>query len=314
MKQKTNNTMQTKFRNLIEFMQVFSNDYICREYFEKQRWNGKPVCPHCQNDKNNYTLGKEGQYKCSNKECYKKFTVTVGTVFEGRKAPLHKWFAAMYLIVAHKKGISSLQLSSDIGVTQKTAWFMLMRIREMLTEKNPQALNNLVESDESFFGGKESNKHSNKKTKGTQGGSGKAVVLGLLERGGDIKVTPIENREGTTLLPIIAEQVTKGATIATDELRAYSQLSKDYTHITVNHSANEYVSGMAHVNGVEGFWSLMKRGINGIQHSVSKKHLHRYCDEYAYRYNNRNIADTERFVTAMLHTEGRLTYKQLIRK
>ena len=304
--------MQTKFSNLIEFMQVFSNDYICREYFEKQRWNGKPVCPHCGNDKNIYKLGKAGQYKCS--ECYKKFTVTVGTVFEGGKAPLQKWFCAMYLITAHSKGISSLQLGKDIGVTQKTAWFMLHRIREMLTEKNPQALNNIVESDESFFGGKEKNKHAHKKTEGTQGGSGKAVVLGLLERGGNIKTTQIENREGETLLPIIAEQVTPGATIATDELRGYSQLSKNYTHLTVNHSMGEYVNGLAHTNGVEGFWSLMKRGINGIQHSVSKKHLHRYCDEYAYRYNSRKIADAERFVNAMQHTEGRLTYANLIAK
>src|ERR1039457_3325996 len=124
--------MKTKFSNLIEFMQVFSNDYICREYFEKQRWNGKPVCPHCGNNKNIYKLGKEGQYKCSNKECYKKFTVTVGTVFESGKAPLVKWFAAMYLVSAHTKGISSLQLGRDLGVTQKTAWFMLHRIRQML--------------------------------------------------------------------------------------------------------------------------------------------------------------------------------------
>ena len=306
--------MKTKFSNLIEFMQVFSNDYICREYFEKQRWNGKPVCPHCGNNKNIYKLGKEGQYKCSNKECYKKFTVTVGTVFESGKAPLVKWFAAMYLVSAHTKGISSLQLGRDLGVTQKTAWFMLHRIRQMLTEKNPTALNNLVESDESFFGGKEKNKHSNKKTKGTQGGSGKAVVLGLLERGGNIKVTQIENREGATLLPIIAEQVTKGATIATDELTAYNKLSDDYTHITVNHSANQYVSGLAHVNRVEGFWSLMKRGINGIQHSVSKKHLHRYCDEYSYRYNTRNVADAERFINTLSLSAGRLTYKQLIQK
>ena len=306
--------MQTKFRNLIEFMQVFSNDYICREYFEKQRWGGNPVCPHCGNNKNTTKLKKEGQYKCNNKECYKRFTVTVGTVFQSGKAPLVKWFAAMYLVSAHKKGISSLQLASDIGVTQKTAWFMLHRIREMLSEKNPTALNGMVESDESFFGGKEKNKHSNKKTKGTQGGSGKAIVMGLLERGGNIKTTQIENRESETLLPIIAEQVTKGSTIATDELRAYGKLSEDYTHITVNHSANEYVSGMAHVNGVEGFWSLMKRGINGIQHSVSVKHLHRYCDEYAYRYNTRKIADTERFVTTILQSEGRLTYANLIAK
>jgi transposase-like protein len=304
--------MQTKFKNLIEFMQVFSNDYICRELFERHRWHGKPVCPHCKNDKNNYKLGKAGQYKCSNRECYKKFTVTVGTVFESGKIPLVKWFAAMYLIENHKKGISSLQLSRDIGVTPKTAWFLLHRIRKMLKEKNPKALNNIVESDESFWGGKEANKHSNKKTKGTQGGSGKIVVLGLLERGGSIKVQPIENRESETLLPIIAQQVTKGATIATDELRAYSQLSKDYTHIKVTHSANEYVNGMAHVNGVEGFWSLLKRGINGIQHSVSKKHLHRYCDEYVYRYNSRNVQDADRFTNTLAHTEGRLTYKQLI--
>ena len=304
--------MKTKFKNLIEFVQVFSNDNICREYFEKQRWNGKPVCPHCKNDKNIYTLGKVGQYKCSNKECYKKFTVTVGTVFESKKGSLVKWFAAMYLVTAHKKGISSVQLSKDIGVTQKTAWFMLMRIREMLQEQNPQALTGVVEIDESFFGGKEKNKHAHKKTEGTQGGAGKAIVIGLLERGGNINVHPIENREGATLMPIIDEQVQAGATIATDELKAYAHLSKNYTHLKVNHSANEYVNGMAHVNGVEGFWSLMKRGINGIQHSISNKHLHRYCDEYSYRYNSRTSLDTSRFTNTLAHAEGRLTYKKLI--
>src|ERR1019366_1458231 len=183
-------------------------------------------------------------------------------------------------------------------------------------EKAPQVLSNIVEADETYYGGAEKNKHKDKKTKGTQGRNAetKTPIFGLVERQGKVIVAPVSDVKGNTLKGIINTTVMPNATIVTDEWGSYNGLSVNFKHLRVEHGKGEYVNGIAHTNTLEGFWSLLKRGINGIQHSVSKKHLHRYCDEYSYRYNNRKTIAVERFVTSLENLECRLTYQQLIQK
>lgn len=300
-----------KYKNLIEVTKHFSDEKVCKEHLEKLRWNGKVTCPHCNHGKV-YTTS--AGYKCANPECYKKFTVTVGTFFENTKIPLSKWFVAIYIATSHKKGIASLQLARDISVTQKTAWFMLQRIREMLKQNAPEMLEGIVEVDETFIGGKNKNRNENKKIKGSQGRSvkDKTPVLGLFQRNGMITSKPIKNTNSETIQPIINETVKKGSQLVTDEWLGYTGLDKNYEHNIINHSAKQYVNGIFHTNTVEGFWSLLKRGIIGIYHQVSEKHLNKYCGEFSFRYNTRGMREHERFDHSISQCNGRLKYKVLI--
>jgi transposase-like protein len=304
-----------KFENIIQLTNHFSDETICRKHLESIRWeDGKPVCPFCGCEKI-YSIENGKRYKCANNECHKKFSATVGTIFENTKIPLRIWFIAIYFACNHKKGISSLQLSRDLGITQKTAWFVLQRIREMLKEKAPQMLKNEVEVDESYFGGKEKNKHQSKKINGTQGRSSKTKipVLGLVERNGNVIAKPVINTKGETIQPIMRNTVQFGSVLFTDEWHGYKGLERLYEHKFVNHSEGEYVKGNVHTNTVEGFWSLFKRGIVGIYHSVSPKHLERYCDEFSFRYNTRLETQQSRFNDAIgKSNNNRLKYKDLI--
>jgi len=308
--------MLQNFRNLKEVLQKFTDDAVCRHWLESQRWDGVPVCAHCGHQ-GAYKLGDGKTYKCSSKECHKKFTVTKGTVFENTNIPLNTWFAAVYLATAHKKGISSLQLSRDLGITQKTAWFMLHRIRKAFTVNAPEMLENLVEMDETYIGGKAANK-TNKQRKKLKEGTGyinKTPVFGILERNGNVIVQPVTEAKGETLMPIITQRVSADAICVTDGFGGYKDLKNSFkAHEIINHAQNEYSRGIYHTNTIEGFWSLLKRGIYGIYHQVSPKHLHRYCDEFAYRYNSRKLPDNERFSLSLKHIDGRLTYKKLIGK
>ena len=264
--------MEREFKNLIELQKYFSNEDACWDYLESLRWNGETACPHCGSVKY-YKFKNSRTYKC--KDCKKKFNAKTGSIFENTKIPLSKWFVSIYLATSHKKGISSLQLSKDIGVTQKTAWFILHRIREMLKSKAPYMLNSTVEIDETYVGGKERNKHISIRKRHT-GYVNKTMVFAILERKGNVWTTMVKGVSGKELKPIIRERVDTSTKIITDGFGAYAGLEKDYSHEIVNHETNEYVRGDIHTNTIEGFFSQLKRGIYGIYHSVSPKHLHRY--------------------------------------
>lgn len=315
-----------EFKNLKELFDTFSDENVCRKYLAFQRWKNKPVCPYCGHSDKIYQIEKiEGtehykRFKCSTKECGKKFSVTVGTIFEDTKIPLSKWFGALYLLTAHKKGISSSQLHRDLSVTQKTAWFMLQRIREMLKESAPELLKNTVEMDETYIGGKEKNKHADKKGKPDKRRLGrstdtKSVVFGIVERDGKVYAKKIHAPKIKYMYPIIEKVVAPGTTVVTDDWPAYMRLDLKYAHYVINHSKGKYAHGMIHTNTIEGFWSLLKRGILGIYHSVTFKHLDAYCSEFAYRYNTKKISDPLRFQLALSRAEGkRLKYADLTHK
>ncbi len=309
----------TNFKSFSQMLEVLNTETVCREFLENLLWNGTPVCPHCGSEnKAHYTLKVKGEFKGLRKckDCKERFTVTVGTMFEGSHIPLRKWFIAIYIFSSHKKGISSLQLHRDLGVTQKTAWFMLGRLRNSFKVKSKVKFTEPTQADETFIGGKNKNRHANKKVEESQGRSckDKTPVFGLLSEG-QVNTVVVANTKGTTLKPIIEAMVEKGAIMVTDEWGAYNGLAQDYQHEVLKHNDGEFVNANNfHTNSVEGFWSLLKRGIFGIYHSASPKHLNKYCDEFSYRYNTRNISDGSRFNLSLANAEEKLTYKQLIKK
>lgn len=303
-----------KFKTLLDLFAYFKDDQICREYLAQIRWNGNVRCPYedCLHDKCcTYSDGK--RYKCA--KCERQFTVKVGTIFHDSKISLQKWYAAIYLITSHKKGISSHQLAKDIGVTQKTAWFVLHRVRFTLGIKGDvEKLKGKIEADETFIGGEEKNKHKSKRTEGTQGRSikTKSAVAGVLERGGQVRAKKIDGTRGYYLKPFVIKNVEFGSELHTDEHLGYKGLAQVFKHQHVQHSAGEYVVGDCHTNGLEGFWSLLKRGLMGIYHSVSAKHLQQYLDEFVFRYNTRNMNESNRFDAMLNQMAVRLTYQSLI--
>jgi transposase-like protein len=304
----------------MEFKNIkFSSDEICVAYLENKRWGGKPVCPYCKHDKKVYRIEAGKRFKCGNPECYKKFSVTVGTIFENSKIGLRTWFAAIYLCTAHKKGISSLQLHRDLGVTQKTAWFMLQRIREMLKDA-PAMMRDTVEIDETYVGGLEKNKHASKRKKEVKSRVGrrrdiKTPVLGIVQRNGNVYAKKLIGTGHFSILPVIEKMVEKGSVIMTDNWSTYQRLGVNYEHYIIDHSKGHYAHGSIHTNTIEGFFSLLKRGIIGIYHSVSYKHLNFYCSEFCFRYNTRKLTDPQRFHVSITKVEGkRLKYKEVTYK
>ena len=299
------------FKSIIEFSQYFNTDEKCRQYLEEQRWENEPACPHCGSTNVKRFSTDHKTFKCKEKECRKKFTVTVGTIYENTKIPLTKWFLATYILSVHSKGISSVQLANWLNITVKSAWFLNHRIREMLTDKAPELLNDIVEVDETYIGGKISNKHASKR-KELKRNDNKSMVVGALQRGGKVKTKVVPHADIENVQKTINEFVEPNSTMVTDESHAYKKVSQNYKHETVNHRDKEYVRGNIHTNGIEGYWSLLKRQIVGIHHFVSPKHLQRYCNESSYRYNTRDLSQDKRFADVLTKCDGRLKYNDLI--
>lgn len=302
------------FKSILELINYFDTEAKCVEYLAFQRWGDNPTCPHCSHDKVYELKGKNKRFKCAS--CRKQFSVRVGTIFEDSKISLKKWFTAIWLVTSHKKGISSLQLHRDINVTQKTAWFMLQRIRYALSYDFTDSLEGEVEADETYVGGKNKNRHNCKKIPQSQGRSSKdkTPVLGMVQRNGVLTAKTVEDVKAETLTREIINNVKESATIFTDEWLGYTSLKRIYDHSIVKHNKGEYVNGRIHTNTIEGFWSLLKRGIVGIYHFTSKKHLQKYVDEFVFRYNTRDFSESTRFDFYLNNCEGRLTYTQLLGK
>lgn len=307
------------FNNLHELITEMPDDKRCREYLAAIRWEGKTVCPYCQHDKC-YNIEGGKRYKCASKTCYKKFSVTVGTIFEASNIPLNKWFMAVYLCTAHKKGISSYQLGRDIGVSQKTGWFMLHRIREMMKEKEVIVLGkkDIVEIDETWVGGKIGNKSN--KVRNSMSNSEKkdyhntkTGVVAMVERKANITMRVFDNKPHE-VEKIVRQHLDFASKVVTDTSSYYRNLDNEHHHYEINHGLKEFKRGEFHTNTVEGAFSLLKRGIIGIYHQISPKHLQRYCDEFCFRYNSRKIKDSNRFIVSLHRVGGRLTYKKLIDK
>jgi transposase-like protein len=299
-----------------------------RQYLESVRWPNGPVCPHCGVESaDHYALkGKAhrpGLWKC--KDCRSQFSVTVGTVFERSKVPLHQWMQAVYLLCSSKKGCSAHQLQRSLGVKYKTAWFMAHRIREAMKPNGGGILGGpgkVVEIDETYVGGKEKNKHASKRTSAS-GGKGKQIVFSLVERDGKVRSHHVPTVHSTNLRPILHSQVHAKTRVMSDTGGA--RLAVDFeSHGMVNHSAGEYVKGDISTNTVEGYFSILKRGIIGTFHHVSPQHLQRYATEFDFRYNHRErrekidgkwvkvgFNDTERTDALLKHISGkRLTYRR----
>lgn len=272
--------------NIIQVYKQFPTQKDCIHHLEKVRWNNEPVCPYC-NSKNQSPLPKEQRYHCNN--CNTTFSVLVQTIFHKTKCDLQKWFLAISLVLNAKKGLSARQLARDIEVTKDTAWFMLMRIRKSFADNEGELLEGIIECDETFIGGKNENRHKDKKVKGGQGGNGgdKTVVAGILQRDGKVKAQKVKDRSAKSLHPLIKKNVKEGSQLMTDEWRSYNGLSLLYGHEVVKHAMKEYVNGACHTNTLEGFWSLLKRGVIGQFHYVTPKYLNNYINEFCYRYNNR---------------------------
>ncbi len=294
------------FKSILELIQAFPDEQSCIDHLEEIRWNGNVVSPFDPNSKVYNCAGNK--YKC--KETGKYFNVKTNTIFDNTKLPLQKWFLAIWLVTGHKKGISSLQLGRDLDITQKSAWFMLGRIRQCFGIDNDTKLNNEVEADETFIGGKNANRHENKKVKGTS--DDKSPVLGMVERGGKLTAKKVKNTTHETLSKEIVDSVKEGAKLYTDDYSSYNAMKRIYDHSVVKHSKSQYVKGRVHTNTIEGFWSLLKRGIFGVYHFTSKKHLQLYVDEFVFRYNSRKITEGSRFNLLLTNTENRITYKELI--
>lgn len=297
------------FNSILDLFKAFPTEQSCIDHLEKLRWNGFVISPFDSTSK--VYKCKNNRYRCKNTGKY--FNVKTNTLFDNTKIELRKWFAAIWLVTSHKKGISSLQLSRDIDVTQKTAWFMLQRIRNCFGIENNNELTNTVEMDETYVGGKNKNRHQEKKVEHSQGRSvkDKTPVFGMVERGGKLNAKVVKDTACETLTQETVKYV-KDALVYTDEWWGYRSIKQLFQHEIVNHKCKEYVRNNVYTNTIEGFWSLLKRGVIGIYHFTSKQHLQRYVDEFVFRYNTRKQTECARFNLLLRNTEHRLTYKDLI--
>jgi len=285
-----------------QLFQAFPDEEAARLYLESRLWPDGVRCPNCKSGERITKRTRTGFYRCNACGDF-DFTIRTGTIFERSKVPLQKWLYAMYLLVTARKGISSLQLAKEIGITQKSAWFVLHRLREACgTPESIEKLKGIVELDECFIGGKEANKHEYKKLRAGRGPVGKTAVLGMRERGGRTLLAPLKERTIETVTEAIHENIEVGTQLYTDDHSTFAGLDGlFFRHQSVNHSAGEYARGAASTNGIESVWAVLKRGVYGTFHHISPKHTGRYADEFAWRLNA--------FVGAI--SGKRLTYARL---
>jgi transposase-like protein len=299
--------------NLIEAVRYFADPDVCIEFVAKLRWPDGPVCPTCGGTEHSF-LTTRRLWKC--KACKRQFSVKQGSIFEDSAIPLDKWLCAIWLIANSKNGISSHELGRSIGLTQKSAWFVLHRIRLAMQTGTFRLLDGEVEVDETFIGGRAENMHDSKRATSTtigSGGKGKAIVVGAQERGGEVRASVVADRTRENLLAFVQTNVKPGAAVYTDEHGAYSSLRwEGYKHAAVNHSKKQYAIGRVSTNAVEAFWSLLKRGLHGTYVQVAPEHLFRYVDERTFTFNERHLTDLGRFSLVLSRVAGRrLTYATL---
>lgn len=296
--------------NLLEAVRYFSDLDVATEFVAKLRWPDGPVCPRCDGREYSY-LTTRRLWKC--KACKNQYSVKVGTIFEDSALGLDKWLPAVWLIANSKNGISSHELARSLGTTQKSAWFMLHRIRLAMQTGTFTKLSGIVEADETFIGGKARNMHKHKRRQKIKGRGmvGKTTVLGMAERGGRIRTEVIDGTSGQIVKPRIREAVEPGSSLYTDTMGGYTGLADDYDHRTVDH-AIQYVDGQVHTNVMENFWALMKRGLHGTYVSVQPYHLFRYLDERVFAFEKRDLTDLGRFLAVLHAVSGRrLTWAEL---
>jgi transposase-like protein len=308
-------------KTLQQAMKHFSDEQVCIDTVAALRWPNGPVCPKCGNGEH-YYLATQKRWKC--KKCSKQFSVKVGTIFEDSPISLDKWLIALWLLVNCKNGVSSYEVARDLGITQKSAWFVMHRLRLALQNGSTLKLGGgekEIEADESFIGGASRFMHADRRKRmiTATGVKDKAAAFGILERGGEVRVFAVPGRRKKALQGHIQEHVQEGSPVYTDAFMSYVGLNKRFQHKIIDH-AEKYVEGRVHTNGLENFWSLLKRGLKGTYVSTEPFHLFRYLDEQAWRYNNRGskdnpVHDGERFLEALSHVPGkRLTFAEVTGK
>lgn len=302
-----------EIKSVLDLIKAFPDEQTCINHLEELRWDGEVVSPFDSSSK--VYKCKGNKYQCKNTGKY--FNVKTNTIFDNTKIELQKWFLAIWLVTSYKKGISSIQLSKELDITQKSAWFLLQRIRNCFGIDDEEQLDGIIEADETFVGGKNKNRHKDKKVAQSQGRSfkDKTPVLGLLQRDGTVRAFVIPDTKSKTIQPIILKHVQKDSVFISDEWHGYRGLHNHFDHHVVDHGKKQYVdfdNPEIHSNSIEGFWGILKRGYNGIYNWWSRKHMQKYVDEFVFRFNNRKTTQFVRFTNLLSNMENRITYKELI--